>query len=268
MGNGSANGNTQLVRSVERALMAMEILGDRGWSGVTEVARELDVHKSTAFRLLATLEHREMVVQDPETAKYRLGPGIAQLGRTVDEEVDLRRHARDVMSQLAAQTEETVNLAILDGTDVICVDQIIGSPGVLSVDWLGSRIPINCTASGKAIVAFLPERRRRGLLGERFEAATPRTVVDRAVLERHLAKARVDGYATIVGELEVGLNAVAAPIFDGAGQPVAALTVSGPDARMPEPDLAEVGVLVRRAAEDVSRQLGYDAPVGDAPARS
>lgn len=268
MGNGSTNGNNQLVRSVERALMVMEFLGERGWSGVTEVARELDVHKSTAFRLLATLEHREMVVQDPETAKYRLGPGIARLGRTVDEEVDLRRHARDVMRQLAAQTEETVNLAILDGTDVIYVDQIIGSSGVLSVDWLGWRSPIHCTASGKAILAFQPERRRRGLLGDRLEAATPRTVVDLTVLERHLERVREDGYATIVGELEVGLNAVAAPIFDADGRPVAALTVSGPDARMPEPDLAELGVRVRRAAEDVSRELGYDTPVHGAATRS
>ena len=268
MGNGSANGNTQLVRSVERALRVMEILGERGWSGVTEVARELDVHKSTAFRLLATLEHREMVVQDPETAKYRLGPGVARLGRTVDEEVDLRRHAHDVMSQLAAQTEETVNLAILDGTEVIYVDQIIGSSGVLSVDWLGWRSPIHCTASGKAILAFLPERRRRGLLGERLVASTPRTVVDPVVLERHLEQVRADGYATIVGELEIGLNAVGAPIFDADGRPVAALTISGPDARMPEPDLPELGARVRRAAEDVSRKLGHHIAVAEAGVRA
>lgn len=249
------NGTT--VRSVERAIGLMELLATRTSAGVTELAQEMDVHKSTAFRLLATLERQGMVQQDERTTKYRLGPGIARLARTVDEEVDLRRHARDVLERLAEETEETVNLALLDGGEVIYVDQVNGSPSVLTADWLGRRTPLHCTASGKVLLAALPDGRRGRLLDGELEACSELTVADLDELERQLEEIRERGYGMTIGELELGLNAVAAPVHDASGAAVAAITVSGPAARIPEDRLDEVGGRIRGAADEISLRLGH-----------
>jgi DNA-binding IclR family transcriptional regulator len=257
--NGSVRSNEPGgVQSVDRAVVLMEFLAERSWSGVTEVARALGVHKSTAFRLLATLERRGMVEQDPDTTKYRLGPGVARLARTVADEIDLRRHARDAIQRLADDTAETVNLSILDGSEVIYVDQVIGSSSVLGVDWLGRRTPLHCTASGKLYLAYLPEPRRRLMFERELERFTPQTIVDHDVLERQLTRIRADGYATTLGELETGLNAVGAPIFSSSVEIVGAVTVSGPDSRMQAARLPVVGEQVKAAADTVSRRLGYE----------
>lgn len=250
-----SNGST--VRSVERAIGLMELLAIRTSAGVTELAQEMDVHKSTAFRLLATLERQGMVEQDERTSKYRLGPGLARLARTVDEEVDLRRHARPTLEKLAEETAETVNLALLDGDDIIYVDQVNGSPSVLTAEWLGRRTPLHCTASGKVLLAALSEERRRRLLNGGLDVLTNRTVADIEELDTHLEETRKRGYGVTVGELELGLNAVSAPVHRADGEVVAAITVSGPAARIPPERLADVGERTREAAQVVSRRLGH-----------
>lgn len=249
--------DTSHVRSVQRAITLMEALAERTSAGVTELAEVLEVHKSTAFRLLATLEHQGMVEQDERTAKYQLGPGVARLARTVGEEVDLRRHARGALHRLAEDTAETVNLAILEGRDVVYVEQVTGSASVLSADWLGWRTPIHCTASGKVLVAYLPEDTRRRLLDGHLDVYSPRTITDVECLEADFERIRAVGYGITVGELEIGLNAVSSPVLDADGTVVAAVSVSGPDARMPEEGLTSVGERTRASAQEISYRLGH-----------
>jgi DNA-binding IclR family transcriptional regulator len=257
MNRAHASRETSHVRSVQRAITLMEALAERTSAGVTELAEVLDVPKSTAFRLLATLQHEGMVEQDERTAKYQLGPGVARLARTVGEEVDLRRHARDALERLAEDTAETVNLAILEGRDVVYVEQVTGSASVLSADWLGWRTPIHSTASGKVLVSHLSEGARRRLLGDELEACSPRTITDVDLLEEELERILVVGYATTIGELEIGLNAVASPVVAADGAVVAAVSVSGPDARMPEDGLSRIGERTRVAGREISHRLGH-----------
>ncbi|MGH3442023.1 MAG: IclR family transcriptional regulator, partial [Nitriliruptorales bacterium] len=252
MSNGSSQRDgPQYVRSVDRALAVLEHLAERGWSGVTDVAENLDIHKSTAFRLLATLERRGMVEQHGATSKYRLGSGLARLASSVNVDLDLRRTARPACERLAEATHETVNLAVMDaGGDVVHIDQVVGAVSIVHLNWLGRRTPAHCTASGKILLAHAPDGLRRRVLSGPLEALTPNTVVDANVLEEQLERARRDGHATTVEELEVGLNAVAAPIRAGNGDVIAALVVSGPAHRLPTARLAEFAALAGEAAED------------------
>lgn len=243
--------------SVDRALTVMELLAARGWCGVTEVARELGIHKSTASRLLDALARREMVEQDAGTAKYRLGRRVADLGRAVTAELDLRRAARPACERLAESLGETVNIAVLDREEVVHIDEVIRSTSVLNVSWLGRRTPLHCTSSGKVFLAHLSERTRKRILAGTLERFTPGTVVDRGTLEAELGAARADGYACTIEELEVGLNAVAAPVRSAEGGVVAALSVAGPSHRLSLERIPEFGAATREAAGEVSRSLGF-----------
>lgn len=261
MSNGSPERDgPQYVRSVDRALAVMEHLAERGWSGVTAVAADLDIHKSTAFRLLATLERRGMVERNGRTSKYRLGSGLARLASSVNVDLDLRRAARPACERLAELTRETVNLAVMDaGGDVVHIDQVVGAVSIVHLNWLGRRTPPHCTASGKILLAYAPTALRHRILNGHLEAFTANTLVDAGALEEHLDHARSDGYAVTTEELELGLNAIAAPIRAGNGDVIAALVVSGPAHRLPADRLTEISGLVQKSAEDASRALGARA---------
>ena len=129
------------VQSVDRAITVMEFLSRRGWSGVTEVSREMDIHKSTAYRLLTTLRDRGLVEQDAATEKYRLGFGMVLLARTVSADLDILRCAKPVCERLSERTEETVTIAVLEGDDAVIIHQSLSRASALSVDWTGRHTP-------------------------------------------------------------------------------------------------------------------------------
>lgn len=245
------------LQSVDRAFAVLELLADRGPAGVTEVASELGLHKSTAFRLLATLERRAIVEQDGRTGKYGLGQGIVQLSRAVTPDLDLRRRARPVCERLAERVQETVNIAVLERDEVANVDQMIGSANAVNVNWLGQRTPLHCTSSGKVFLAQMPESRRRRILGRRVERFTPGTIVDPAVYEEQFRAIHAEGFAYTIEELEVGLNAVAAPIRSRDGTVIAAVSVAGPSFRITPELIPELGAATKAAADEVSRSMGF-----------
>ncbi len=245
------------VRSVERAIAILDLLAQGGWRTGAEVARGLQVHRSTALRLLATLERHALVERDQRTARYRLGRRLAQLASVVTGEFDLRYVARPVCEQLAGATGETTTLDVLVGDVIVPIEQATASTSLVSVNWLGRRTPVHCTASGKAILAFGPDAVRERLLGERLEQVTPRTITDRAELEEQLESARQSGVARTHEELELGLDAIAAPVFGADGDVVAALDVSGPSHRVRAGSRPELDRMTIEAAVDLSRRLGY-----------
>ena len=163
MSTGSGLRNNR-VQSLDRALEILDLLA-AGWElGVTELSRRLEVHKSTAFRLCATLLERGMVEQNPATEKYRLGYGLVRLAGAVRAELDLSRAARPVLQSLAERSGETVNLAVLQGDEVINIDQITAPHLVVTVNWIGKQTPLHCTSNGKVLLAHLPQSRREGIL--------------------------------------------------------------------------------------------------------
>src|SRR5438067_12367479 len=245
------------VRSVERAISILDLLAVGGWRTGADIARELRVHRSTALRLLGTLERHSLVERDQRTARYRLGRRLPQLASVVTGEFDLRYVARPVCEQLAGAAGETVTLDVLVGDVIVPIEQATGSTSMVSVNWLDRRTPVHCTASGKAILAFGPSAVRERMLARPLEQVTQRTITDRAELEAQLEAVRESGIARTHEELELGLDALAAPVFGADGEVVAALDVSGPSHRLRIGGRPELDRLTIDGAADLSRRLGY-----------
>jgi DNA-binding IclR family transcriptional regulator len=246
-----------IVQSVDRAIATMEILAREGWAGVTEIARELNIHKSTVFRLLATLERRGVVEQHSETQKYRLGFAVVRFAGSVRSSLDLVRAARSVCDRLSRQTGETVNVAVLEDNDVVNIHQVNLSSSRVTVDWLGSHTPLHCTSSGKVFLAHLPLEQVDQLLARPLETYTPWTITDVDALREELLRVHEVGFATTCEELEEGLSAVAAPIRGPEGTVVGSVSVSGPAYRMEPERLQEVGATTAEAAAEIGRRLGF-----------
>ncbi|MGV9347507.1 IclR family transcriptional regulator [Streptomyces spiralis] len=245
------------VQSVDRAAGILEFLGRQEEAGVTEIAAELGVHKSTASRLATALELRGLIEQTEERGKYRLGLGLIRLAGAASVRLDLSRQSRPVCERLAARVAETINLAILDRDAAINIDQVLGPSAITTHNWLGRRTPLHATSSGKVLLAHLPEPERERRLAAPMERYTPHTVTDPCTLRAQLTSIRAAGCAYSVEELEKGLNAVAAPVVTFNGQVVAALSASGPSFRLSVQRLREVAALVRTAAQEISGRLGH-----------
>jgi IclR family transcriptional regulator, acetate operon repressor len=246
------------VQSVDRAITVLEILARRGEAGVTEVAAELGVHKSTAFRLLAALEHRDLVEQLADRGKYRLGFGVIRLAGATSAQLDLSRESRPVCVRLAGEVGETVNVAVLADSAVVNVTQVRGSAAIISHNWVGQRTPLHATSSGKVLLAYQLEAIRHRLVGRRpLPRFTPHTIVSPVGLTAQLDEVRQQGYACTVQELEIGLNAVAAPVRGQDGTVIAAVSASGPSYRLDADSFPKVAAAVKAGAAEISVRIGY-----------
>jgi DNA-binding IclR family transcriptional regulator len=259
-GSGPSSG----LQSVTRALKSLELIAEAGELGVTELGRRLGVHKATASRLAATLAERGLVERDPATERYRLGFGLIRLAGAAMAGLDLVSTARPLVEDLAEKTRETVTLGVLSGDDVVSIDQVTGTRSIVSVSWVGKRTALHTTSTGKVLLAFMDDAELDRRLGTRLERATRHTIVDGDELRSQLAEIRRRGYAQTLEELEEGLNAVAAPVWQANGEVVAALSVSGPAFRMRPVDLPRIGRLTMETAATISRRLGHV----DRPSRS
>jgi IclR family acetate operon transcriptional repressor len=245
------------VRSVDRAAALLLALGDsQGQTGVTELARRLGLHKSTASRLLATLERRGLVEQDEESGKYRLGLVVIRLAERAGRTLDLRSLALPELEHLARLTHETAGLGILDADQVRFVAQADGPSLIAVADWTGRSSSPHANASGKVLLASLAEREVLRIVRRGLTRYTDRTVTDLEPLLEELARARRRGYATTASELEQGLNAVAAPVLDARGRVVAAVEIWGPTFRLSLRRLPELAGHARDTAAAISVRLG------------
>src|ERR1700736_1041893 len=183
-------------------------------------------------RALLVLESRGYVEQVSDRGKYRLGFSIARLARASSGHLDLVKLSQDVCDSLAAEVGETTNLAVLDADRIINIAEAIGPAEITLRTWVGQSCPAHATSSGKVLLAGLDAADVRFRLASVLESFTQNTVVKIADLQRELAIVRERGWACVTEELEVGLNAVAAPVHDANAQVIAALSVSGPSYRM------------------------------------
>src|SRR5919199_1200048 len=154
--NGERN-SVATVQSVDRALSVLEILAAHGEVGVTEIAAELGVHKSTAFRLVAVLETRGFVEQLADRGKYRLGFGIVRLAGATAAQLDIAQESRRTCEELAADLGETVNVAILDDDRAVNISQVRGPAALSTHNWVGQATPLHATSSGKVLLAHAPQ---------------------------------------------------------------------------------------------------------------
>ncbi|GAB91186.1 IclR family transcriptional regulator [Gordonia rhizosphera] len=248
-------GSDTSVQSVDRAITILQVLAQRGPSTVTELAGDVGLHKSTAFRLLATLEARGLVEQEENRGRYHLGYGVVQLAAGATRRYDLSVISRPVCQTLAAEVGETVNIAIRDGDAVVSIDQVIGSSTITTVNWVGQRTPIHATSAGRVFLAFMSAEERDEVLAGPLERFTDYTITDRAELEAQLKLVNDRGWALTRDEHELGLSAIAAPIRTLDGSVVAAVTISGPTFRITDPHA--IAEHVKAAAATISERNGY-----------
>jgi DNA-binding IclR family transcriptional regulator len=248
----SSTQTVQRIAQILRCFTAVE-----GDLGVMQISRETGFHKSTTSRLLSALYQEGFVEKSTETGKYRLGLGLVNLAGAVLERQDLRQAAGEHIRSLADSTQETINLAILDGSACINIETVRSPKSIRYAGQLGRRTPLHCTSTGKVLLAFMDSDKRASILADPLVAYTQDTIVDIAALKEYLAKVRQQDFAISREEFEEGLVAMAAPIRDRTGSVVAALSISGPTYRMGTETLEEYVPILTQAAKNISRQLGH-----------
>ncbi|MGH9246505.1 MAG: IclR family transcriptional regulator [Acidimicrobiales bacterium] len=251
----SDSGGLSSVRNAARVLKAFT--SKHRVFGVTELAHHLGLSTSSVHRLLTTLESEHLIERDPHTGKYQLGLAVYDLAAAMSAGYDLSEALLPPMTVLRNRTGETVQVAVLDGRQVVYVERL-DSPHTLRLFLeVGRRNWAHCSSTGKVLLAFLPkEKLDRVLAGWDMPAITPYTIVDPELLRKELAEVRDLGYAANLSESEVGVTSVAAPIRDGTGHVIAAMSVAGPATRM-DPELNLLRYAVMEAAAVASRRLGH-----------
>lgn len=251
------------IQTVSNALRVLEVFSEEDEIGVSDLSRRLDLHKNNVFRLLATLEENGYIEQSARSEQYRLGTGCLELGRAFARGNTMLRAARPILAEMAERLGETVHIASFRKFEVIHLDSEVPDQLILTASRVGLRLPANCTALGKVLVAGLgPEARTRFIEESTsqsggFESRTPNTIVNPDKFSEHLSTVAIQGFGVDLEEYEVGLRCVAAPVYDEGGQVVAAISASGPSFRLTEDHLhGTVTHAVVDAAERLSRTLG------------
>ena len=236
------------IQSVDRAAALLNAIAESPRAPtVGELADACDLNRSTAWRLLQTLDAHGLVERDPVSQRYSMGYALVRLAAHADHDPIVRR-ARPVLEQLALDTGEAASLALPKRFDVVYVDQV-DPPQIMAPDWLGRAVPMHATSTGKVFLAHLVSDERDAFLGTRLERFTKKTIVDRGKLDRELDRIRRDGYAVCLGELEESLFGASAAVLNEQQRPVAIVSVWGPEHRVPRARLADVGRRTRRAAQ-------------------
>ncbi len=240
------------VQSVDRAIALLRALAaSGGTASAPALAHRCGLNRATAYRLLVTLEQQSMVVRDPASGLFSLGPTISELQPGFRRQ-DLAEQAQPVLERLSLETGETACLGVIRGDLVEYVAEVI--PAIIDEEsWLGQRVHLHASSMGKAFLAFIEESRVDAIVGESMSRYTDSTITELTRLHAELAQTRLQGYAVCRGELEEGSWGVASPVIGAHGEPVAVLCLWGPDNRGDLARCNALGRLARRAAQELSR---------------
>jgi IclR family pca regulon transcriptional regulator len=257
-------GSTGTSQSLARGLAILSSFhSDRPLIGVSELSRGLDLSRSTVHRYVATLAKLGYLQQDPDSKRYRLGPKVLDLGFSALNSMDLLEISAPHLRQLSDETTRTVNLAILDGTDVVYIERCRAArPGQQEIDLnlhVGARLPAYCTAMGKAILAFMPEDRVEEIIEQiDFVSRGPNTITDPVKFREELDRIRATGLAVNDEELAYGLRSIAAPVYSHSGEVLAALNLAIHRTMVSMDELIErYGPAVKQSASDISLSMGH-----------
>jgi len=226
--------------------------------GVRQVARKVNLSVSTTGRLMQAMREMGLLVQDPITALYGIGPRVLAWADAYLASLDVRQRALPRLQALHRETMETVSLYILDGDARICVERLESPHSVRLVAPLGQRLPLHAGSAGKVLLAFLPRAEQEALLETMHLAAlTPHTITDRSTLMRELESIRRQGYAISHGEWIAEASGISAPVFDRTGSVCAAVTISGPTQRFSSDHIAEYLPHLLAVTRDISLDMGW-----------
>lgn len=252
------------VQSLDRAIILLETLAGSDGLGLSDVARQTELPPSTVHRLLATLLRRGLVSQDHDTGLWTVGVGLFRIGSAYLRIRKLPDIARPLLRQLLAEVDETVNVSMLDGGQIVCVAQAESHAAVRAFFRLGRSLPLHASAAGKAILASGSDLFRREMLEHRtFERFTDRTHADRESLMADVAEVSRRGWAIDDEEYTAGMRCVSAVILNENDEPVGAVSISAPATRMPPDRMTSLGARVRVTAStmtDLYSGLGRRKP--------
>lgn len=252
-------------QSLERGLAILSAFGRGGSSlGIAQLGRELDLSRSTTHRYVATLAMLGYLEQDAATKKYRLGPRVIDLGLAAINSMEVREVSAPHLQQLSDETGYTVNMAVLDGLDIVYVDRCRNSrAGQREIDLnlhVGSRLPAYCTSMGKVLLAFLPTHDRNTLLdGASLTRRGPNTITAKRKLLKELERVRQTRLAVNNEELAYGLRSIAVPVWSQTGDVVAAINIAVHRSLVSMDELLEdlAPALVATASE-ISARIGFN----------
>ena len=246
--------NVQIVHRIATVLRAF---GNQGLLGITDLAHVTGLPKSTTHRLVTALVNEGLLVQNEDSHKYALSLRVTALGASILSSHTVRKTARPILMELRDQTRESVHLAVLEGMEIVIIDTEDSYFFVRAVNVPGQHLPAHAVSTGKVLLAYQWEVQLREMLSKvNLARYTDRTITDPRQLLEELRRVRTQGYAISNGELEEGIDAVAAPIFDHLNTVVAAVSIGGPAERC-HPKQGELIAAVMRAGHLISQTLRY-----------
>lgn len=248
------------LNSLVRAISILEILGESDVPlSLAELSRRMQIHKSTAHRSLMVLE-RMALIERTSGNRFRLGMKLYELGTRAVQQVDLRSRIRPYFQRLSVQLGETVHLGVLQRATVVYLDKAEPHRHICMSSKTGSTNPAHCTSLGKAMLAYLPQEQVEDIVSRiSFVRYTPKTICSRDELMRALDRVRHRGFAVDDEEIEMGVRCVGAPIFDENNVPVAALSMSGPTARIRTNNASLIADRLVRCCAEISASLRVHA---------
>jgi len=253
--------SSELYRSqvLDRTFQIFDILAEgNGAHGVTEIAEQLKLHKSTAHRLIMVLESSRYVERDSATGKYRLGSRILELGLSALSKLDVYEIARPYLRALVTETGETAHIGVLRDGEVVSIVNVESTQAIRTPSTVGTRHPAHCSSLGKVILAFSAEGEvDRFLAGRTLEGFTRNTLTSPIVFRREIEKVRESGYALDDEEREDGLRCIGAPVRSSSGEVIASVSIAGPVFRITPDRIHPVAQAVVRAADTISAAIGY-----------
>lgn len=245
------------IQCLGRAIAILDCFKEIEELGVTEISNRIGLHKSTTFNIISTLEHYRYLEKNENTGKYHLGIELFRMGTKVH--ASLRKIVAPYLEKLVSQFKETVNLVTRDSNHVIYLEKIESPHSMRISTTEGSRLPINTTAVGKAILAGLPDDELMEVINRiQFVKFTDHTVCNKKKFYENIQKVRALGYAEDFEELEIGLTCVASPIFNHTGKSFAAISVSGPTSRMNNDVRKEISKVLMEVTQEISQKIGYN----------
>jgi IclR family acetate operon transcriptional repressor len=251
-------------QSLTRALTLLDRLSEASAGmNLTDLSEQLGMPPATVHRLLSTFEELNYVEQDPDLGLWFIGLKAFTVGKAFLNRRDFVASARPFMQILVEKSGETVNLGVIDDGEVVFISQVESREMMRMIARLGSRSPIHASGVGKAMLAAMQEQHISQILQHRGLARyTDRTIDNPSELRKELEQIRRQGYALDDEEHAIGMRCVASTIFDENQQALAAISLSGPKARIIDSRLAELGTAIRHTADEITLALGGQRPTG------
>lgn len=248
-----------IIQSIERALKIIDLFDEQTKElKITEISRQMNLHKSTVHSLLKTLQLHDYIDQDEETGKYRLGMKLVEKGQLVLQGLDIRVVAESCLRKLSQLTGQTVHLVVLDGSEGVYIDKVEGIKAAIRYSRIGRRIPLHSSAVGKVLAAYQkPEVVTKLMKGYQFTVHTPYTIKDKEMFLAEIAQVKEDGVAYDREENEPGVRCAAVAVFDHSGNAAAAISISTLVSQVDNDQLTQFVQLLKEETKQISVQLGY-----------